>query len=309
MVREHPWVHQPPNRTRYALSKLEQLEYIRAARCLINHPPITGSVEGAETVWDELHRTHIWQGNYIHYVGHFLPWHRYLIRAHELLLQRLCGYTGAQPYWDELGDYESGPIHEAAIFDPVFGFGGDGRDDGCIQDGPFRDLTLHMSRESNHANYCLSRSFDQQWFTWANRSNVEECFVMTEYDEAWQCYNEFPHSAGHAVVGGVMGDPIESSGDPIFYLHHAYLDRLWWQWQQADEANRLTAMGGVNVPPQSILDLVGLQGPDPSVVDYNGDEGDTTTLRHVLWLHGIVPNVTVADVLDLGGEVICGTYE
>jgi tyrosinase len=210
-------------------------------------------------------------------------------------------------------------------------------EDGCIQDGPFRDLTLRMSRESNHANYCLSRSFDQQWFTWANRSNVEECFIMTEYDAAWQCYNEFPHSAGHAVVGGVvrppvscfmdpsgeaaeltvtclhfleqMGDPIESSGDPIFFLHHAYLDRLWWQWQQADEANRLTAIGGVNVPPQSILDLVGLQGPDPSVVDYNGDEGDTTTLRHVLWLHGIVPNVTVADVLDLGGEVICATYE
>jgi tyrosinase len=288
---------------------LEQLEYIRAARCLINHPPITGSVEGAKNVWDELHRTHIWQGNYIHYVGHFLPWHRYLIRAHELLLQRLCGYNGAQPYWDELGDYESGSIHEAAIFDPVFGFGGDGGEDSCIQDGPFRDLTLHMSRESNYANYCLSRSFDQQWFTWANRSNIEECFVMTEYNDAWQCYNEFPHSAGHAVIGGVMGDPVESSGDPIFYLHHAYLDRLWWQWQQADEASRLTAIGGANVPPQSILDLVGLHGPDPSLVDYNGDEGDMTTLRHILWLHGIVPNATVADVLDLGGEVICATYE
>ncbi|KAL3462254.1 hypothetical protein BJX64DRAFT_142470 [Aspergillus heterothallicus] len=294
----------------YALSKLEQAEYIRAERCLMKHPPITGSVEGAQNVWDELHRTHIFQGNYVHYVGHFLPWHRYLVRAHELLLQTLCGYTGAQPYWDELSDYESGPIHQAAIFDPVFGFGGDGSgEDGCIQDGPFRDLRLHMTRDTNDANYCLSRSFNQSVFNWASRANIEECFVMTDYNDAWQCYNVYPHSAGHAVVGGVMAEPVQSNGDPIFYAHHAYLDRLWWQWQMADEANRLTAIGGVNVPPMAILNLVGLQGPSPALVDYNGDEGNTTTLRHVLWVHGVIPNATVADVLDLGGELICATYE
>lgn len=92
----------------------------------MHHPPLLGTVEDAQTLWDELHHMHIWQGNYIHFVGQFLPWHRYLVRTHEVLLQELCGYHGAQPYWDELADYESAPLHEAAIFDPVLGFGGNG---------------------------------------------------------------------------------------------------------------------------------------------------------------------------------------
>jgi tyrosinase len=25
---------------------------------------------------------------------------------------------------------------------------------------------------------------------------------------------------------------------PIFFLHHVQLDRLWWEWQQEDLANR-----------------------------------------------------------------------
>lgn len=29
----------------------------------------------------------------------------------------------------------------------------------------------------------------------------------------------------------------------IFFLHHANVDSIWWQWQQADK-QRLTAFGG-----------------------------------------------------------------
>jgi tyrosinase len=31
---------------------------------------------------------------------------------------------------------------------------------------------------------------------------------------------------------------------PIFFLHHVQLDRLWWEWQQEDPANRLTEYAG-----------------------------------------------------------------
>ncbi|KAL4916761.1 transmembrane amino acid transporter protein-domain-containing protein [Aspergillus aurantiobrunneus] len=276
----------------------------------MNHPPVVGTVEDAQNLWDELHHLHVWLGNYVHYTGHFLPWHRYLVRTHEVLLQTLCGYTGAQPYWDELGDYESGPLHESAIFDPVFGFGGDGAGDArCIQDGPFRDTTLRMRARTVNADYCLSRNFSQSNFVWANRSNIEKCFVLDQYTDAWACYNMYPHSAGHAAVGGVMFDAVESNGDPIFYLHHAYLDRLWWQWQQADWPSRLGDIGGPNVPPQEVLDSVGLSAASPTVVDSSRDRGDKTTLGHVLWMNGIVPNVTIAEVMDLEGDVICAKYD
>lgn len=53
-----------------------------------------------------------------------------------------------------------------------------------------------------------------------------------------------------------MFDPVASPGDPIFYLHHAWLDKLWADWQVLDLPARLSEMGGNNVideatmPPQ-----------------------------------------------------------
>ncbi|KAL4933212.1 putative amino acid transporter [Aspergillus undulatus] len=288
-----------------ALTNLERAEYIRAESCLMRHDTILGGIPDAQNLWDELHHTHISQGNFVHYVGHFLPWHRYLVRTHEVLLQELCGYRGAQPYWDELEDYENAPLKESKIFDTVFGFGGDGvGDDRCVRDGPFRDTTLHLKAHTANADYCLSRELSQELFGWANRSNIEQCYALKQYKDAWACYNMYPHSAGHAAVGAVMFDPIESNGDPIFYLHHAYLDKLWWEWQLADLPTRLSDMGGPNVPPQFILDTVQLKAPSKAVTDYSGDPGNETTLEHVLWMNGFLPNVTVAEVMDIGGDLL-----
>ena len=32
--------------------------------------------------------------------------------------------------------------------------------------------------------------------------------------------------------------------DPVFFLHHANLDRLWSKWQQTDPVHKLSAYGG-----------------------------------------------------------------
>ncbi|MCB8980584.1 MAG: tyrosinase family protein, partial [Ardenticatenaceae bacterium] len=39
------------------------------------------------------------------------------------------------------------------------------------------------------------------------------------------------HNAGHVYVGGSM-NPDSSPNDPVFFLHHANVDRLWAIWQQ-----------------------------------------------------------------------------
>jgi tyrosinase len=41
------------------------------------------------------------------------------------------------------------------------------------------------------------------------------------------------HGAVHVWVGGNMGYIPTAPSDPIFWMHHANVDRLWWQWQQA----------------------------------------------------------------------------
>jgi len=39
-----------------------------------------------------------------------------------------------------------------------------------------------------------------------------------------------PHDGVHDAVEGLMGDPATAARDPIFWLHHAMIDRLWKVW-------------------------------------------------------------------------------
>ena len=105
-----------------------------------------------------------------------------------------------------------------------------------------------------------------------------------------------------------MLDVVGSPGDPLFYLHHTNLDRLWWEWQQADLPNRLTDMTGRNVPLPSYLSGNNFTFPSAAILDYDGDPGNVTTLNHTLWMVGIIPKATVGDVMDLGGDLICAEY-
>lgn len=43
-----------------------------------------------------------------------------------------------------------------------------------------------------------------------------------------------PHNRVHNDIGGDMGDPNRAAGDPIFWLHHANIDRLWSLWRRLD---------------------------------------------------------------------------
>jgi tyrosinase len=105
-----------------------------------------------------------------------------------------------------------------------------------------------------------------------------------------------------------MLDVAGSPGDPLFFLHHTYLDRIWWQWQQANLSSRLTDMDGRNVASDSYIAQNNFTYPTAAILDYNGDPGNVTTLNHTLWMVGLIPNATVGDVMDLGGEVICAEY-
>lgn len=83
------------------------------------------------------------------------------------------------------------------------------------------------------------------------------------------------HGGGHQGTGGDMSDFFSAPGDPIFYLHHAQVDRLWTQWQRLDPKTRQYALSGTgtlaNYPPSPVfqlsdtLDLAKLspEGPRP----------------------------------------------
>ncbi|KAI0122938.1 amino acid transporter [Xylariales sp. AK1849] len=288
-----------PNRAARTLE--EETSYINADLCLINALSKSG-VPGAVTRWDDLQWPHVLQTITLHNVGAFLPFHRYYMTVHERLVREECGYTGRMPYWDGLAEVSN--ITASDLWqDQYFGGNGVGQT-GCIASGPSANLTLRWEdAEGQIQDKCLSRNFSPRSFNSAAQSNIDECNAIDNYDEAWVCWYQSPHGAGHGGVGKIMADPTLSPGDPVFYLHHAYLDKLWWEWQKLDLNARLTDMDGVNVPRGS--------NPDPAIVDYFGDGGNITTLNHNLWMTAlteIAPNVTVGDVMDLNGPVICAEY-
>jgi hypothetical protein len=68
-----------------------------------------------------------------------------------------------------------------------------------------------------------------------------------------------PHNAVHREVGGDMNS-VASPTDPIFYMHHANVDRIWYEWQENHPAQNPPNMAEVlqpvllNVPVSSVVD-------------------------------------------------------
>jgi tyrosinase len=106
-----------------------------------------------------------------------------------------------------------------------------------------------------------------------------------------------------------MLNGVSSPGDPLFYLHHTWLDKIWADWQNLNRSKRLTEMSGPNVMPR---DKESFFIPRPSSIPRptgaDGDPGTTTTLKHVLNMYGNGPNRTIADVMDTRGDVLCYEY-
>ncbi|KAI4865246.1 Di-copper centre-containing protein [Hypoxylon rubiginosum] len=325
------------------LTSAEKLGYLNADLCLMSTPARSG-IAGAKTLWDELQYAHIIQVPYVHFVGAFLPFHRYFMAIHAHLLKAECNYAGPIPYWNETADV--GNINGSAIFDVETGFGGNGTGaGGCIADGPFADLTLHFKEDLNTTDYCVTRSLNDRGLSSASQENIDTCLAAKSFTEIWSCLEGRPHGAGHGGVSGTMVNLFLSPGDPIFYLHHGFLDKLWWDWQVLNLTTRLTEIGGNNtasgrggfpgggppgggfpgnpfgpggnssfVPPPGFntsnpFPFPGLgMEPNKAFTDYFYDGGNITTLNHTLWSVGIVQNITIGDVMDPRSGFVCIEY-
>ncbi|KAL6922686.1 hypothetical protein FSST1_006712 [Fusarium sambucinum] len=174
------------------------------------------------------------------------------------------------------------------LLDPVTGFGGNGTEpDGCVTDGPFSNTILHIGPGQTLSDHCLSRSVNEMNSTLGNETYIQQCNDKSTYVDFWETTGMTTHGAGHSGIGGVMEDIDASPGDPLFYMHHGFVDHFWWKWQSEDPDTRLYQLGG------------------PS--KQGGDE--ETTLDYVMTTYGIRSNVTVRDVMDIQGGHLCYKYD
>ncbi|MEU9982911.1 tyrosinase family protein [Streptomyces sp. NPDC050856] len=176
-------------------------------------------------------------------VGHrspsFLPWHRRFLIEFERALQAVDP-TVALPYWD----WTAARTPSASLWAPDF-LGGTGRSrDGQVMDGPFArtgsrwTVTVRVDQRD-----FLRRALGAGGRQLPTRVEVDSVLAMETYDtapwnsasdgfrnhlEGWRGVNL--HNRVHMWVGGQMGTGV-SPNDPVFWLHHAFIDKLWADWQ------------------------------------------------------------------------------
>lgn len=60
--------------------------------------------------------------------------------------------------------------------------------------------------------------------------NYDPAFSFMNFTTASSSLEGTPHGAVHVDIGGWMGSVPTAAQDPIFYLHHSNIDRLWNLW-------------------------------------------------------------------------------
>lgn len=154
----------------------------------------------------------------IHWGPAFLPWHRHFLREFEKELQKHDASI-TLPYWDWTRS-DSRNL-DAEPWKSFFG----GRNN---QDGNFDDWG-YTRRASAPTNDPLPRLRQIPNRT-ANDYIVRELRETTFKDFRF-AVERGSHFPGHTWTGGTMSNT-RSPLDPLFYLHHCNIDRLWAIWQQ-----------------------------------------------------------------------------
>ncbi|KAM7211737.1 hypothetical protein V8F06_012870 [Rhypophila decipiens] len=289
----------------------ERLAYLDAAVCITKKPSRLGMHPNA-TLHDDFAYTHAMLDFDIHQFAGFLPWHRYFVMVYEKALQD-CGYKGTAMYWDWVAD--SNDPANAAVWDPVTGFGGNGGGTGNtgnfagpIKDGPFKDFRpLYSGTALEQHGLCRAWSQgnpandDKDLFGHRYTPQIVAEVLATDssYDAFREALEGGPHQAVHFGIAigngrGRIGDMVPSSSpnDPIFFLHHTQVDRLWWIWQQADESRTNAYDGFHRLPPNA---------PE-------GEQGPPVTLNDILAMRDLAPDAKVLDVMDTRNANLCYEY-
>ena len=221
----------------------------------------------------------------------------------------------------------------SVVLDPITGFGGNGTGAGdvtqnCITNGPFVGFinNLGPGHQKGVPN-CIYRWVNDTVSLMSGAPYVNECLSKSTYLEFWPCLESAPHIGGHGGVGGKMLDPIASPGDPLFYLHHTWLDKIFWEWQSLNLPARFTDIGGNNqpaapgqfppttpaglplfIPALSLFPPIQWLIPPPGSPLPEGDPGNVTTLNHTLNMLGVIESHPIRDVMDIGNALLCYEY-
>lgn len=266
-----------------SLAAADRTAYVTAIKCLLGNGA-SGAFSQAQNRYEDfvaLHQTltpNVHSGSDFKNAK-FLIWHRYYLWSYEDALRSECGYKGALPWFDETkyaGNFAASSIFSNDYFGSVTTGGG------CVTNGKFANLALHVGPGTGNTAHCLARNGDNSKTANGNTALFNACYQKTDYKDMAACL-EGAHAWGHNGIGAVMQDVYASPGDPVFFLHHAFIDRQFRIWQNVNSA-RAASIDGLD------------------------KAGNALTLSTSVSLNGIRPNVVIGDIIDTLGTKLCYKY-
>ena len=158
----------------------------------------------------------------------FHAWHRVYLHRFEQIVQRHLGDEGwSLPYWDYTGlENEDARRLPQPFRDPR----------------PDNQLFTTVRTTEINAGLPLPRQTADAWLALPvpdfalPRSDVRPTFGggivedVMPISDARGSLEGTPHGTVHGAVGGLMARFETAALDPIFWLHHANIDRLWEVW-------------------------------------------------------------------------------
>ncbi|KAE9379512.1 Di-copper centre-containing protein, partial [Stipitochalara longipes BDJ] len=271
-VTRHEWREQTPE---------EMANYVSAVRCLSTKPSRLHPNDN-DTLYDDFAFVHVRLGPKFHEGVIFLAWHRYFVHIYETALKTECGLKHSIPYWDWTRDWRD--PNKAPVFDAEAGFGGDGDltrksaagDGYCVTSSPLAGVELKYYG-LDISPHCFSRSFADGGFPpkagqlsgQKYRPEAMEGLMQKKSSSSFASTLDSIHTAIPIGLGGEMAK-FTSPYEPIFFLHHTQVDRIWWEWQQSHAETELVEVGAQSNEPLemfgfeenlSLLDMMETESP------------------------------------------------
>ena len=167
---------------------------------------------------------------------YFLPWHRAYILAFERICQELSGKADfALPYWNWSADrqfpapFAAGDRSTNPLFHPRPGVARGLRlTDDMVGPAVMSDVMNSPDFEAFGSTRPLGQNSAAA--SWQRRAGAA---TVLEFN---------PHNSVHQAIGGNMSVIDLSARDPIFFLHHSNVDRLWAAWNARGNANSADPM-------------------------------------------------------------------
>lgn len=156
----------------------------------------------------------------------FLPWHRAYLTFFDNAA-RDQNPDAILPWWDW-----TSPASQTSGLPALYVSGGT-----ALQSGPVPPINGQPERRTTRNSGSPNGL--------PGAADVAAVLALTDFRDFSNQLQDI-HDSVHGWVGGDMGSIATSAFDPVFWAHHAMIDRIWYLWQLAN---------GVNNIPANYLDL------------------------------------------------------